>query len=241
MEAQTLKDPSQAGSTPVRGVIDMRAHAKSAPQTHDWMAGRVLAFSDSATSVASIALAGDGEAGPLRADEFVVLLSGELLIQAAGRDTVVGAGHSVVLPTGMSFRWSASAGTLAVIVACPATCGTVEVVVPVDASASLQPSSPPLAALLVGPTPSCRSHSDYCSENGEFTCGTWDSTPYHRRPMRYRHIELMHVLEGAVTLQDASGSATFSKGDVVLAARGAECAWISEVHVKKVYATHKPA
>ena len=59
--------------------------------------------------------------------------------------------------------------------------------------------------------------------------------------MLYRHIELMHLLEGTVTFQDASGSATFTKGDIVLAARGAETAWISEVHVKKVYATHRPA
>jgi len=31
----------------------------------------------------------------------------------------------------------------------------------IDEAASLQPSNPPLADLLVGPTPSCRNHSDY--------------------------------------------------------------------------------
>ena len=30
-------------------------------------------------------------------------------------------------------------------------------------------------------------------------------------------------------------------GDILLAARGAQCAWISAVHVKKVYATQRPA
>jgi uncharacterized cupin superfamily protein len=113
--------------------------------------------------------------------------------------------------------------------------------VPIDTAAPLEPSNPPLAELLVGPTPSCRNHTDYSSASGEFVCGTWDSTPYHRRPMTYRHIELMHLLEGAVTFRDASGSATFSKGDIFLAARGAQCAWLSEVHVKKVYAIHRPA
>ena len=86
-----------------------------------------------------------------------------------------------------------------------------------------------------------RNHTDYRSATGEFVCGTWDSTPYHRRAMLYRHIELMHLLEGAVTFQDDSGSATFSKGAILLAARGAQAAWISEVQVKKVYATHRPA
>jgi uncharacterized cupin superfamily protein len=59
--------------------------------------------------------------------------------------------------------------------------------------------------------------------------------------MLYRHIELMHLLEGTVTFRDDSGSATFSKGAVVLAARGAETAWASEVHVRKVHATQRPA
>jgi uncharacterized cupin superfamily protein len=102
-------------------------------------------------------------------------------------------------------------------------------------------TGPPAADLLVGPTPSCRNHSDYLSTNGEFVCGTWDSTPYHRRSMLYRHIELMHLLDGSVTFEDATGSVTFAKGDIFLAMRGAECAWISHVHVKKVYAIHRPA
>ena len=59
--------------------------------------------------------------------------------------------------------------------------------------------------------------------------------------MVYRHIELMHLLEGSVTFEDRAGSVTFGKGDIFLATRGAECAWISEVHVKKVYAIHRPA
>ena len=54
------------------------------------------------------------------------------------------------------------------------------------------------------------------------------------------HIELMHLLEGSASFEDATGSVTFGRGDIFLAARGAECAWISEVHVKKVYAIHRP-
>jgi uncharacterized cupin superfamily protein len=67
----------------------------------------------------------------------------------------------------------------------------------IDEAAELAPSNPPLPELLIGPTPSCRKHTDYASANGEFTCGTWDSTPYNRLPMPYPHIELMHLLEGA--------------------------------------------
>jgi uncharacterized cupin superfamily protein len=226
----------------VRGIIDLRKYAAHVAPTRDWLAGRAPpAFADAAAAVAAIAPVGEGRVAALPADEFVIVLSGALTLETARGVATLGAGHSFVLPCSLGFTWRAAAGTVAVIVACPTGSGTATDVVPIDEAAPLQPSNPPLAELLVGPTPSCRNHSDYRSVSGELTCGTWDSTPYHRRPMPYRHIELMHLLEGAVTFQDASGTATFTQGDILLAARGAQCAWVSEVHVKKVYATHKPA
>ncbi|MFV4725635.1 cupin domain-containing protein, partial [Mycobacterium tuberculosis] len=79
--------------------------------------------------------------------------------------------------------------------------------VPVDLAAELAPSGAPLAELLIGPTPSCRNHTDYRSADGTFTCGVWDSTPYHRRAMRYAHFELMVLLKGSVTFVDEEGKA----------------------------------
>lgn len=227
---------------PVRGVIDLRTYAANTASTRDWLNGRGKpAFFDEGASVVSLALVGEGRVEALPADEFLILLSGKLAIETAHGVTVINAGRSAVLPAGLSFGWHAVGETIAIIVACPAAAGTAADVVLIDEAASLQPSNPPLADLLVGPTPSCRNHSDYRSTNAEFVCGTWDSTPYHRRAMVYRHIELMHLLDGSVTFEDATGSVTFGKGDVFLAMRGAECAWISHVHVKKVYAIHRPA
>jgi uncharacterized cupin superfamily protein len=226
----------------VRGVIDLRAYAANAAPTRDWLTGRgTPAFADDHASVIALAPVGEGRVVALPSDEFLILLSGKLTVESARGMTVIDTGRSAVLPAGLSFGWRAAAGTIAIIVACPAAAGTADDVVVIDEAAPLQPSNPPLADLLVGPTPSCRNHSDYRSTNGEFVCGTWDSTDYHRRPMLYRHIELMHLLEGSVTFEDSTGSVTFSEGDVFLAARGAECAWISHVHVKKVYAIHRPA
>lgn len=239
MAARRDKD---AGTTPVRGVIDLRAYARRAAPTRDWRAGRAApAFADAAAAVAAIAPVGEGRVSPLPADEFVIVLSGELAIETSRGVIAIKAGRSVVLPCGLGFAWHAGAGTVAVIVSCPAASGTAIDIVRIDEAAPLAPSNPPLAELLVGPTPSCRNHTDYRSANGELVCGTWDSTPYNRRPMLFRHIELMHLLDGTVTFEDASGSVTFSKGAILLAARGAQCAWVSEVHVKKVYATHRPA
>ena len=241
MDMQTAHRATGTGATQVRGIIDLRAYASRVSPTHDWLDRTKPAFADDAATVAAIAPVGKGRVAALRADEFVIVLSGEIALRSARSAAVAKAGRSVVLPAGLGFEWSAAAETVAVIVACPSSSGTASDLVPIDEAAALAPSKPPLAELLVGPTPSCRNHTDYGSVNGEFVCGTWDSTPYHRRPMPYRHIELMHLLEGCVTFEDASGSVTFSKGDIFLAARGAQCAWLSEVHVKKVYAIHRPA
>jgi uncharacterized cupin superfamily protein len=71
--------------------------------------------------------------------------------------------------------------------------------------------------------------------------GTWDSTPYHRRPMYYRHYELMYLLEGSVTFVDEAGrSGTFSKGDIFLVEQTATCSWESLDHVAKVYVIYRP-
>ncbi len=226
----------------VKKVIDLRDYAASARATNDWLTGRAApVFSDHGALVTAFAPNGGGRVTSMPADEFVMALSGELAFRGSGDTVVIGAGQSAVLPAGLSFEWRASGATKAVVMACPTTSVRTMDVVPIDADASLVPSSPPLAELLVGPTPACRNHADFRSVSGEFVCGTWDSTPYHRRPMVYRHIELMHLLDGAVTLEDSGGSVSFSRGDTLLCARGAECAWISEVHVKKVYATHRPA
>ncbi len=242
MDMQALVREKQAGSTAVRGVIDLRAYAARTAPTRDWLGGRAApAFADAAATVAAIKPVGEGRVAALHSDEFVLVLSGEIAIETSRGVIAIEAGRSAVLPSGFGFKWRAAAGTVAVIVACPSASGTAAGVVPIDEAAPLESSNPPLAELLVGPTPSCRNHTDYRSASGEFVCGTWDSTPYHRRPVLFRHIELMHLLEGAVTFQDDTGSATFSKGAVILAARGAQTAWISEVHVKKVYATHRPA
>jgi hypothetical protein len=78
-----------------------------------------------------------------------------------------------VLPVGSSFGWQASEDALLVIVSAPADAvGTQDGPVLIDETAPLSPSNPPLAGLLLGPTPSCRNHSDYWSATREFVCGT---------------------------------------------------------------------
>ena len=114
-----------AQRTPGSGGRSSWAYAAGAAPTRDWLAGRAHpAFADAAAAITAIAPVGKGRVPALLADEFVVLLSGELTLDTSRGTSVVKPGQSLVLPAGISFGWSAEAGTLAVIVACPGAAGT---------------------------------------------------------------------------------------------------------------------
>lgn len=237
-----------AAADTIRSFIDLRDFAArtdlpAATGDGAWTANRKsLPLPEGPVSIAVLRLGGKGAEAALAADEFVIVLEGALLVEHHGEVFEIPAGKSAVIPAGVAFDWTARAATTAVVMRCASGPAGADKPVPIDESAELAPSGAPLAELLVGPTPSCRNFTDYRSENGEFVCGTWDSTPYHRLSMPYRHYELMHLLQGAVTFVDGAGrEATFGEGDVFLVEQGAHCSWESRVHVKKVYAIYRPA
>ncbi|TGD95906.1 DUF861 domain-containing protein [Methylobacterium nonmethylotrophicum] len=231
----------------VRSFHDLRAFAaEAAPASgDDWLAGaHQLPLADPRLRLVALLLpAGTGAVAACRADAFAIVLEGDVAITGAdGRVERLAADDSVVLPMGAGFTWASAAGARVIVMAYAAEAETGRGPVRIDRGAALARSNPPTADLLVGETPSCRNHTDFTSADGTFLCGVWDSTPYHRRPMRYRHHELMHLLAGAVTVVDETGrEATFVKGDVFLVEAGASCSWESREDVAKVYAIHRPA
>lgn len=232
---------------PVRGFIDLRAFASAAapPDTDGdtfLLARDRLSLPPGPISVATAFPDGAGTVEDLEADEFIIVVEGRMEVSWQNGTFTLNVGQSVVLPKGASFAWSASRPSRLIVMSYVSDLpGQGEPIV-IDATAELEPSNPPLAQLLVGATPNCRNHCDFRSASDEFVCGVWDSTPYHRRPMFFRHYELMHLLEGAVTFEDSAGHlATFSKGDIFLMVQGSTCSWLSECHVTKVYATFRPA
>ncbi|MEP6869384.1 MAG: cupin domain-containing protein [Novosphingobium sp.] len=226
----------------VAAVVDMRAYAAGTAPSADWLGGRAApAFADDAAQVGSFALRGQGEVDALPTDEFVMVLTGRLQIDSAAGTLVLGADDCGVIPLGTSFRWRASEDMLALVYAAPTSGpGSASAPLMIDKNAPLGPSSPPANENLLGEVPTCQGFSDYVSANREFACGTWDSTPYHRRQIPYRQVELMSLLAGKVTFTDQHGSVTFVTGDVCMFVRGDGCAWLSEEYVKKVFATQRP-
>lgn len=231
-----------------RSFIDLRgwaADAVPAPADGDaFLSARAsLPLAPGPITVGLITLPqGNGTVAAMPADEFIIVESGAVQIEQDGRTVPLGEGDSLIVRGNAAFRWSADAVSRLLYMrrtGGPAGDGAI---IPIDTAAPLEPSGAPLAELLVGPTPQCRNHGDYKSDDGEFMGGTWDSTPYHRRAMTYGHFELMYLLGGSVTFVDGAGATgTFAKGDIFLIEQGASCSWDSQVHVKKVYCIYRPA
>ena len=232
----------------VHGFIDVLSSRSEWPAADESTAGsyltgrRRLPLPDGPVTVESVMLpAGSTGQVVLPGDEFVLGISGAVRLRQKGRELQIGTGDAGVIVRDQPLDWAADEPAELIVMRCTAG-GSGEGPVPIDTAAPLSPSNPPLAELLVGPTPSCRNHSDFRSATGEFTCGTWDSTPYHRRTMEFRHFELMRLLEGEVTFIDRHGrSGTFGAGNVVLFVKGGAASWESRSHVKKIYATYRPA
>ena len=244
-------DSTRLPSVSWPGFVDVGGFARSAVIPQTVRAGREfldrrcwLDLPPGPITVAAIAVGAGSERDlVLPGEEFVMVLEGRLTLRQGGAEIELGANEHALLLRNLPLEWSSEVGARLIILRCTAgsTAGILQPV-RIDTAATLSPSNPPLADLLIGPTPHCRSHASYRSPTAEFVCGTWDSTPYHRKPMQFQHFELMHLLAGSVTFVDSNGAAgTFSAGDIVLFVRGGTVSWESREHVKKAYAWFRPA
>ncbi|CAJ0707979.1 cupin domain-containing protein [Ralstonia wenshanensis] len=204
---------------------------------------RILELPPGPVSVGAIALdAGCGAMPAHPADEFIIVSEGTLELKQGGLVLTLGPGNSAVLRRGAEYSWTASGPVSIIFMRYEKGQHVDGNIVPIKSRPELELSSAPSADLLLTPAPICRNFTDYRSTDGEFSCGTWDSTPYHRSAMFYRHYELMYLLEGSVTFVDeADRTGTFKQGDIFLVEQGARCSWESREHVTKVYAIYRPA
>lgn len=204
---------------------------------------RLLDLPPGPITIGAIALeAGAGEVGAMPADEFIIVAEGSVCLRQHDNTLALSAGGCAVLQQGARLTWSAPEGASIIFMRYGGSQAGERAVVPIAEMPTLEPSGAPLAELLLTPTPVCRNFTDYRSADGEFVCGTWDSTPYHRRAMPYKHFELMYLLQGSVTFVDEVGrSGTFGCGDIFLVEQHAQCSWESREDVAKVYAIYRPA
>lgn len=170
--------------------------------------------------------------------EMIVVHAGQVTLQSQDRSLQLNPGESAVISRGTPVQIEAQPNSLW------AFCADIQPVeackiglTPLPRQALLSPSTPPGADILVSAAPQCRSNNLFVEEATNLRIGVWDSTPYTRRARPHTMHELMHLLEGSITLQVADGShLTVNTGDTVYLALGAPCAWTSSVYVRKFYA-----
>ncbi|CAH0234109.1 cupin domain-containing protein [Pseudomonas mediterranea] len=169
--------------------------------------------------------------------EMIVVHSGRVILQSHANTLDLGPGGSAVIGRGSPLRVEVQGDAVW------AFCADIQNIgerspglTLLDPLAALSPSNPPDAEILLSPTPQCRSHSMFVEEPTNLLIGVWDSTPYTRRSRPHKLHELMHLIEGSVTLQAADGSElVVNAGDTVFVPKGVPCAWKSTVYVRKLY------
>lgn len=230
---------------PPPAFVDLRLFAESTRPAGGHAgapARRLLPLPPGPASVGALWLPPGTHRDAIDADLFVLALDAPVSLHCPQGATALEPGTAAVVRAGTDLQWHAPAGACVVFMRHDGGGSGDGGVVPIDRDPPLAPSRPPLPELLTTPTPRCRSYSDYRSADATFDCGTWDSTPYSRRATRYRHHELMHLLDGEVSFRSTQGeTGTFRGGDTVLLLREAECSWDSPVDVRKIYAIWRPA
>lgn len=222
--------------------IDLDAFAQTAQPGSDPFGtdAALLPLRGGPVEMLACALSGSGSAQTQTGDTMLIVAEGEARITAGGQTHTLAKGGSLVLSGPQAFDWSADKARV-VTMRYTGGAGDAAGVTLVDPTTERVPSGAPLAELLIGPTPQCRNHTQFLSTDGEFMVGVWDSTPYHRRAMAYRHFELMYLLDGSVTFIDEEGrEGTFRKGDLFLVEQNAQCSWESREDVTKIFAIYRP-
>lgn len=187
-----------------------------------------------------------GRPGPYPVDEFMVVLGGSVTIaETSGRETTVRAGQSFFLPKGLDCSWRQEEPVLKFFVILergdtPAATGTPKSLI-CDPATPLAPSPGPDPALVASGNPVWHDRVLQTGAHGAWSVGLWSTTPYERRAVPFPRWEMMHFLEGEVTLFDGAGNEeTFGPGDTIFVAKGAPMGWRNAVTVKKIYCSYAP-
>jgi len=170
--------------------------------------------------------------------EMLVVHAGQVSLQDEEQTLVLGVGASVVIGRGTALRLQAETGSLWAFCALSQVGDEAASVglTPLVPYVALKPSQGPDAQILIGEPPQCRSHNAFADSSSNLLIGVWDSTPYRRHARPHRVHELMHLLEGRVTLRLGDGTELqVNTGDTVFVPQGAPCAWESSVYVRKLY------
>jgi len=178
-------------------------------------------------------------------NEYMIVLEGEVTIVEPTRETTIKAGESFILPKGLRCIWKQPHYMKKFFVifddaAERAKREGLKVIKP-DPHVALAPATPTGADLLISGNPRQNAHEFFEDASGQWTVGFWDTTAYHRKLIDFSRHELMHLLEGSVTMIDDEGRGqTFKAGDTFFVPLGNRNEWKCDGYLKKIYCIFQP-
>ncbi len=190
-----------------------------------------------------------GKMGPWSTNEVMLLLEGAVTIDHAdGSQLDVVAGEAFYIPKGTQCSWRQT-GDLKKFFVIHSDGSGIAAKDPealrarkIDRALAFAAAEGPAPSLLDCPAPSCREAIAFTDLTGQLTTGLWSATPYRRKAVASPRHELMHILEGEVTLSDGAGrEETFKAGDTCFVQQGEVVGWASTTPVLKLFASFTPS
>lgn len=175
--------------------------------------------------------------------EFMTLLEGSVTIRHKdGSEITVNAGESFFIPKGTVCQWVQKGDVRKYYVIWDDKSGAKAKdasklrAVKVDTSLPLSACDGPDPKLVVSGQPKWAENLLFADPTDQWTVGLWSTTAYERKVIPFPRHELMHILEGKVTISDGQGrEETFKKGDTLFVPKGALLGWKCSEDVKKIY------
>lgn len=189
-----------------------------------------------------------GRMGPWSTNEVMILLEGAVTVDHAdGSQLDVTAGDAFFIPKGTVCSWRQEGDLKKLFVIHRDSSGRVPENAhslrarKIDPASPLLPTDGPDEALLESPPPRCHEAIAFTYLTGQLTAGVWSATPYRRAAHPFPRHEMMHILDGSVTLLDDAGRAeTFVQGDTCFVPKGAVVGWSSATPVRKLFCSFTP-
>lgn len=185
--------------------------------------------------------------GPYDVNEFMLVLDGSVtIIHENGDEHTIRAGESFVVPKGTPCTWKQTEDILKFYVIHDDPSGEVlgddalNVRLPNPAD-DLAPVGEQDTSRYIGDVPEQTVKVYFQDATEQMTVGIWTTTEMHTKPLPFPRNELMHILEGEVTLTDDKGQkTTYKAGDTFMVPKGITYQWDSTGFVKKIFCIFQP-
>jgi uncharacterized cupin superfamily protein len=196
-----------------------------------------------------------GKLEPYPVTEFMLVLEGAVtIIDASGQQTVISTGESFILPKGLVCQWHQPDYMRKFFVILddpkiPAEPADKLRVTKLDhhlVPTAVTPSPGP--EILIGEVPRQRGEDVFTDISGQLSIGIWDTTPYHRIAVPFPRYELMHVLDGAVSMtttaapEQPASRQLFKAGETMFITQGTVADFkVESDYLRKIYVIFIPS